>query len=31
MLVEDLVVLRRDLLVLAFNPTETGEEKVFNR
>ena len=30
MLGEDLVVLRRDLLVLAFNPTEAGEQKVFN-
>ena len=27
---ENLVVLRRDHLILAFNPTETGEEKVFD-
>ena len=27
---EDFVVLRRDHLVLAFNATEAGEEKVFN-
>jgi hypothetical protein len=31
MLGEDFIVLRRDLLVLAFNATETGQEKVFNR
>ena len=31
MLRKDLVVLRWDHLVLAFNPTESGEQKVLNR